>query len=160
MPFAIELFFDAATDAAVRRVWAALAEQGIAPYLHESAAQPHISLAVYEGLDVSGWGVFPGASESAVFAAPVVTSDLLAVHDEACALLASVAREPAAYYLPGRWVPHCSLAVHFPEEPTDRAIAVCHQLPLPLGGHIEAIGAAETRPTRLLFSIALGPAAR
>ncbi len=176
MPFAIELFFDAATDQAARRVWSALAEQRIAPYLHESADRPHVSLAVYDWLDVASCartleafasatpafpvtlaslGLFP--IESVVFAAPVVTSHLLTLHAGVCALLASVAREPATYYLPGHWVPHCSLAVHFPAEHINRAISVCRQLPMPLDAQMVAIGAVETRPARPLFSFALGP---
>lgn len=180
MPFAIELFFDAAVDEAVRRVWSALAEQRVAPYLHESASRPHISLAVYDWLDVAGcahtldafaaqtraypvtlasFGVFPTDPEAVVFAAPVVTSHLLALHAGVCALLASVAREPAAYYLPGRWVPHCSLAVRFPAERINRTFDVCQQLPLPLDGRFVAIGVVETQPAKPLFSFALGPMA-
>ncbi len=176
MPFAIELFFDDATEAAVQQVWSALAERRIAPYLRESSNRPHVSLAVSERLDVAGCaraldafaiatpgfpvtlaslGLFPSAPEPVVFAAPVVTVGLLALHAEVCALLASVAQDPSAYYLPGRWTPHCSLAVHFPPERVIPAIEVCQRLPLPLDGRIVAIGAVETRPARPLFSYPL-----
>jgi 2'-5' RNA ligase len=167
MPFAIELFFDTATDEAVRRVWSALAEQRIAPYLHESANRPHISLAVYEWLDVAGcartleafaaqtpafpvilasFGVFPTNPAPVVFAAPVVTSHLLALHAGVCAVLASVAREPAAYYLPGRWVPHCSLAVHFPAERINSASTCAGSCPCHLTDELRPLG--PSRPGR------------
>jgi hypothetical protein len=176
MPYAIELFFDEETETAVRRVWAALAERGIAPYLHESLNRPHVSLAVYDALDLdlaataleafaatttplpislASWGLFPTAPEPVVFAAPVVTGALLALHERACAQLASVAQGPSAYYLPGRWTPHCSLAVHFPPERVMRAVELCRGLPLPLAGRFEAIGVVETRPARPLFSYPL-----
>ena len=173
MPYAIELFVDAAAEAAVREIWSALAERRIAPYLHESPSRPHVSVGVYGALDLdaaaaslrsfaaataplpftlASWGLFPSASEPVVFAAPVVTVALLALHERACQQLASVARGPSAYYLPGQWTPHCSLAVHFPPERALDALEVCRALPLPLSGRFEAIGAIETGPARPLFT--------
>lgn len=173
MAYAIELFFDSATETAVRRIWAELAGRGVAPYMHDSPNRPHVSLAVYDTLDITkaaavlesfaaktaplpftlaSWGLFPVSPEPVVFAAPVVTATLLALQERACEVLTSAGRGPSPHYLPGQWTPHCSLAVHFPPEHVLEAIDVCRSLPLPLAGRLEAIGAIETRPARPLFT--------
>lgn len=52
MPHAILLYFDPATQAAIRAVWKELADTQIAPYLYESPNRPHIKLAIFEGLNL------------------------------------------------------------------------------------------------------------
>jgi len=52
MPYAVEIFMDKDSDAAVRRIWKEFADTGISPFLHSSGANPHITLAVYSDLNV------------------------------------------------------------------------------------------------------------
>ena len=42
--------------------------------------------------------------------AAVVDTELLAVHSTVHDVLAKKVKAPSAYYLPGSWVPHCTLA--------------------------------------------------
>jgi hypothetical protein len=56
------------------------------------------------------WLSFLGASEGSLVLSAVVDTELLAVHSAVHDVLASRVRQPAAYYLPGSWVPHCVLA--------------------------------------------------
>ena len=51
MPFAIELALDAESAAPVRALWRRLAEAGIR-FMAESGAEPHVSLVIWDGLDV------------------------------------------------------------------------------------------------------------
>ena len=53
MPFAVELYMDKAADAAVRRVWRSLVDQGIPSHPLAAGARPHVSLCLYESLDSS-----------------------------------------------------------------------------------------------------------
>ena len=99
MPFAIELTLDAEAGDAVRALWRALADAGIDSFMLRSGAAPHITLAVYDDLDIDAYvttlgafatavavhavtfasiGVFP--TTGVVFLAPVVTPELLAIH--------------------------------------------------------------------------------
>ena len=124
------MYFDDQADAAVRRLWQVLAEAGLpslATHTHRRH-RPHVSLAVAESLAAADLaalrtvltsrrpvlslyvlGTFPG-SGGALFLGVTVTADLLAFHGGVHAALAG---QPAGHwpqYLPGRWVPHCTLA--------------------------------------------------
>ena len=184
MAFAVELYFDTTSEAAVRAIWRELAERGIARSLHESENRPHVSLAVYEQLQLveceralrrfadetapfpltlSDLGVFPIAhedQEAVVFAAPTVTRHLLDLHEEMHRLLGPLGRSPWAYYLPGAWTPHCTLAFRLPARLVPDALAVCRRLALPLDCRVEAIGVNETGPAKPLFAHRLRPATR
>jgi 2'-5' RNA ligase len=172
--FAIELFFDAAADRAVREVWRELGYKGIAVPAANADSHPHLTLAVYGrieqrvaaerlatfaartdplGLTLANLGLFPPSEhEAVVFTGPTVTSDLLALHSRVRDLLADYTGGAHPYYAPGAWVPHCTLTQHCPPERIGEVIAICRALSLPLDCRIEAIGVIETRPVRLLSS--------
>jgi 2'-5' RNA ligase len=61
-------------------------------------------------LYLSHVGVFPG-DEGVVFAGATPTSELLALHKAVHEVMGPQMGEPRAYYLPGRWVPHVTLAI-------------------------------------------------
>lgn len=178
MPFAVQLFFDATTDAAIRGIWRALADDDIAPYPHASANHPHLTVALYERLalaesdielasfaaeappfpiDLAYVGLFPPEHEAVIFCAPIVTPHLLGMQAHLHTLLGSLAQGPDVRYVPASWVPHCSLATHCPPERLLDALAVCLRLSLPLHGRIAAIGVTQTSPARPQFVHALRP---
>ena len=109
---------------------------------------PHVSLAVYEAFDpeplarmleqftegrralavkLSSIGLFPGPL-SVLFAAPVVSADLLSIHQDfhEAAAFAEAACWP--YYLPGNWVPHVMLGERL--NPGEAAAAVTSAIDL------------------------------
>jgi 2'-5' RNA ligase len=141
MPFAVELLLDGRAREAVRRVWEALAEAGVSSAMLDAGARPHVTLAVYEDLDLgpfrtqveaffagetsidvplSSVGTFHG-NEGVLFLAPVVTPDLLALHARFHRRFDHLAGGAWAYYRPGSWVPHCTLALGVSTE--ERAVA-------------------------------------
>lgn len=169
MPFAVQLFFDAATDAALRRICRDLAESNIAPYLHTSANRPHLTVALYERLALAEsdaalvalaaevppfaiafayLGVFPPSPEAVVFCAPRSTPRLRAAQAQIHDRLDRLAQGPDERYLPETWIPHCSVATHCPSERLLDALAVSLRLPLPLQGHIVEVGITHTSPAR------------
>src|SRR5215470_4892016 len=120
MAHSIELLFDRATEAAVRRIWDELAGAGIPS--QTPAGRPHVTLAVAESIssDVDELlrplsGSFPlsaliGAPvlfgrTSAVFARLLVpSSELLALHAEVHRLCGPhLLPAPMANSLPGQW---------------------------------------------------------
>jgi 2'-5' RNA ligase len=171
--FAIHLFFDATTEAAIRTVWSRLAETGTAPYMHLSGNRPHLSVAIYEHLDVAAsgeklsslphiraplsltfscLGLFP-TEKAVVFLAPTVTVALLDLQKQLHQLLAEDATAPLAYYLPNQWTPHCTLALDIPHMLIPQLLHMGMELPLSLSGHIAEIGIIEFRPVKHLFSL-------
>lgn len=164
MAYAVSLFFDEPTEAAVRHAWTRMAEAGVSSLLSDGPYHPHLTLAICSELDadalapdlaslastqdcfpvsLSYTGIFTGA-EVTVFAAATVSQTLLTLHRRVHSLLRSHGAGPNPYYLPGRWNPHCSVARRITEEAIPRAVAVCLEMPLPLQGFAKRIGVIET----------------
>jgi hypothetical protein len=56
----------------------------------------------------------------------VVDSELLAVHSAIHDILARKVKHPSAYFLPGHWVPHCTLAQGLTDEQMVAGFAALH----------------------------------
>lgn len=155
--YAVELFFDAALDSRIRAAWAALEEAGcpsLATHTHRKH-RPHVSLAVLsdmEGLDwtqvrrvlpalpaltFSSVGAFPGP-EVVVFLAPVVSRELLALH-EAFHEALPPGIQVSPYYLREYWVPHCTAAQGLASVQLGQALEVLRDF-VPLAGRVASMG--------------------
>ena len=53
MPFAVHLFFDTDTEVIIKSAWRKLADTEVAPYMHVSANRPHLTLAIYQHLNLT-----------------------------------------------------------------------------------------------------------
>jgi 2'-5' RNA ligase len=167
MPYAVELYLDPTADAAVRRLWADLAEAGASTVMHEGPYRPHVSLVVMDAADLdalnaglasiaagmppltlifSSIGIFP-STEGVVFLGVVVTGELLRAHGAVHELAARTAGSLWNYYTPGQWVPHCTVAYRLRPERIPDTVRLCLQLPLPLTAHVAAVGLVEFSAT-------------
>jgi 2'-5' RNA ligase len=129
MPLAVTLCFDPPSAALLQDWWRTLAEANIDCDRHRLGYAPHVTLAIYPDdapadqmgaaieriapgwhalpVTLAGFGIFPGAT-SILWAAPVVTSELLDRHRAMQAALPGVPVHP--HYRPGSWVPHVTLS--------------------------------------------------
>jgi 2'-5' RNA ligase len=168
MAFAVVLFFDAATEATIRRIARGLVPAGAPadPFVDE--LRPHVTLGVCESLDAALFepefmafaaathareftlgsvGVFPSGDAGVLFLAPVVTSDLLALHVKFLGLFARYAVAPQDYYLPGNWVPHCTLALNLPRDRIPSVVDMtARTAALPIRGRYESMGLIQFLP--------------
>jgi len=138
----IELGFDEGTEARFHALWTKLRDAGIQPQIAEVGGRPHLSLAVFERIDpdenyntlrafaeccppmtirLSAVGTFPGDT-GIVFLSPVVTPELLALHERLHKRLDAAGTPSMDYYRPGRWIPHCSVALDVPDSKLSLAI--------------------------------------
>lgn len=174
MPYAIEMFFDEELDATIRSVWNKLAERKLAPYLAGCGSRPHVSLAVYDDLDVPTaedrlksfaaslapfsmmmWNLGIFSSPPVVFYAPQVTQGLLALHSKFHDHFQGLGQGPAEYYLPGRWVPHCALAVRVEPSRLPRVVDTCRKECPPVSGEVREIGIVRFLPVVQLCAFGL-----
>lgn len=145
MGYAIEMNLDAAGAARVRALWRTLAQAGVTDSLLRNQARPHVSLAVFEDdvdvdalravlteftagmpllrLKFSSVGVF-AAEAGVLFLAPVVTEGLLAVHTDLHGRCAARGLVSHGYYLPGNWVPHCTVGYGLAPEALRTAVVL------------------------------------
>ncbi|OBA77761.1 hypothetical protein A9W99_04345 [Mycobacterium sp. 1164966.3] len=127
MVHSIELVFDRDTEAAIRRIWAQLADAGIPS--QAPASRPHVTLAVAESVDPAvdellrpvaarlplscavGAPVLFGRA-NVVFARLIVpTSDLLTLQADVHRLCGRhLSPAPMSNSLPGQWTAHVTLA--------------------------------------------------
>ncbi|MCE7987304.1 MAG: 2'-5' RNA ligase family protein [Caldilinea sp. CFX5] len=175
MPFAVHLFFDKEIEQRIIDVWQTLAVSDIAPYMYHSNNRPHLTLAIFKQVDVtaaieqlqhfaqtippfpvtlSHFGLFH-STEGVIFVAPTVTAHLLEVHRQLHQHDSHFGQDSLSYYLPDRWVPHCSLALGVTPEKKLKAVELVHQLPLPLQGQIAQVGLIEFRPVKHLVHFSL-----
>lgn len=75
-------------------------------------------------LSLSAVGTFPTA-EGVVFLLPAVTVELLSVHARLHSRLEQAGLTVNPYYLPGRWIPHCTVATDLRPEAVPAAVEVC-----------------------------------
>lgn len=173
MPFAIELFFDPAADRAVRSIWRALADAGISRTMVDLGSHPHVSLADTEDLDaerfrpvleafarevpplkcsLASMGLFL-THEGVVFLAPVVTRNLLDLHEAFHRRFGEYGARCSAYYMPGNWVPHCTLAMGVTPTAMGEAMRLCADATLL--GRFDRIALVEFRPVRVVYAFDL-----
>lgn len=165
MAHALEAFFDDEADAAVRLLWRRLDEAGVPSLaqLSHRRHRPHVSLAVAGAIPPKTrdalrtdlallalpqlWlytlGTFP-TEQNALFLGAVVDTELLAVHSAAHDALAGRVRQPWAYYLPGAWVPHCTLAHDLSPEQLAAGVATLHPV-TPIRADVAYLGITDTR---------------
>jgi 2'-5' RNA ligase len=166
MPVAIELFLDEPSANVVRAIWQGIAEGGVSPYMHTSAIRPHLTLAVGSQVDgpaveavlrewagvtaplqvsFTGLGLTPTAPAN-IYLTAVVTSNLLALHADLQHKLSGLVESPSERYLPGRWVPHCTLSERVPADLIARALEIARSAPLPLTANLAEIGLVNFSP--------------
>jgi|LFRM01.1.fsa_nt_gb 2'-5' RNA ligase len=170
MPYAVEMFFDKESDAQIRKIWRSLKESGISSWMEDSGSVPHVTLSVFGELDadeadrrlasfaekVSGFplvfasiGAFP-TDEGVLFLAPVVTGELLRVHNAFHDFFADLREDQWPYYLPDSWVPHCTLAINIKWEEVHKALEHVIKIYSPLCVEVDRVALVEYHPVKVL----------
>ena len=176
MGYALELTFDVETERRHLRLWEALAEAGISSTMTDMGARPHISLAVFDRVArtslvalIAAWagetppfalhfgsvGAFPG-SEGVVFVAPVVTLDMLVLHDRLHCLLEAAGLASWPHYRRGQWIPHCTAAINLPPDRVGPALEVCRNSDVFGPGQVVGVSVVSFRPVCEMARFPLG----
>jgi 2'-5' RNA ligase len=163
MAYAVSLLLDAAISASVATCWRRLAEAGLSRSMLDLGYVPHVTLAVFDDLDVraaiaglDGILAAPprmdmtlsritsfGAGGGVVYAALAPSAELSALHET---VLKTVAGACRPHYQLGQWTPHCTLATGLSDAEVDRAIALLKQDWRPLVGRFEVVDFVEFLP--------------
>ncbi|KGI68157.1 2'-5' RNA ligase family protein [Mycolicibacterium rufum] len=132
MAHSVEVLFDAATEAAIRGLWDALAAAGVPSQAGHTAPsnRPHVTLTVAEQLDdavdaalhpmlehlplpcvIGAPMLFGGRRTVTLVRLVVPSSELLALHaDVHRVCVPHMPKGPLPHADPGRWTPHVTLA--------------------------------------------------
>ena len=164
MAQALEFFFDGEADTAVRAMWQRLERAGVPSLATRTHRRhrPHVTFALGGAFtrqtraDLTAelnllalpsiWlytlGTFP-TSDTHLVLTPVVDAELLAVHSAVHDVLARKVKNPVAYYLPGSWVPHCTLAQELDTPTLAAGIAALHPVE-PIRAKVDEVGITDT----------------
>jgi 2'-5' RNA ligase len=175
MGYSVELNLSKDSAAPVVKLWQTLATASISSVMLDLGAQPHISLAIFQDLDpavlqedlkrfaevtgslsvvLSCAGTFPTA-EGVVFLAPVVTQELLAVHERLHSLMRDRGVQSVNYYWPGEWVPHCTVAMGVTPDKIGAATEICVQSEAFGPVELDAVSLIEFPPVREIYAFPL-----
>lgn len=165
MAHAVELFFDRAADERVRELWQRLERAGVPSPASRTHGRhrPHVTLAVAGSIPSSAradlgaelralslpdlWlytlGTFP-SEEAVLLLSAVVDTEVLAVHSAVHDVLAGGVRQPSAYYFPGAWIPHCTLAQGITRDQLSAGFAALHPLE-PVRAAVSEVGIVDTK---------------
>lgn len=166
---ALEFYFDGEAETAVRGLWQRLEQAGVPAQV----GRPHVTFAAGSvippaarrdlGVDLTRlalpglWlytlGTFPNA-DNILFLGAVADAELLAVHVAVHDALAGRVRDPWAFYLPGAWVPHCTLAEGVTPSQLAAGFAALHPVE-PIRARITEVGITDTR-TRTTEPLPIG----
>ena len=176
MAFAVILYLDPVTDAEVRSLWQLLSERQISTVMTDMGIRPHISLAGLEhveaeslcqALDVfahstrpvsvrfGGVGTFP-TEQGVVYLAPVVTFELLQLHARFNYLVTELGLVSHEYYVPGNWVPHCTLAIDLTPDEVAAVVAIGCRSNVFHTAALTHIGLVEYMPIREICTFPFG----
>jgi 2'-5' RNA ligase len=165
MAVGVSLWFDEAFEDAVRAVWRAVRDAGVASKLADGPYRSHVTLGVWERVDrpeadavlavltatranfavrFDAYGAF-SRPEPGIFATPTLTTRLRELHETVHRALAPHAHDPTPRRLPDAWNPHCTLACGLPADRLPEALAVAlRSLPLPISGTADRVGLIDT----------------
>lgn len=167
MAYAVTLPLNEQAAKIIQDIWRNLAAAGLADGVPRYA--PHVTLAVYDTLDphaaaavikriaantaplpvsLGALGVFP-AEKSVLWAAPAPSAALLALHED---LHGAQPAECLAYYLPGAWVPHCTLAGELTPAALGAALAMLAPAWQTVSGCFERLELVRFPPVEVLLA--------
>ena len=156
-------------------MWDGLAASGVPSVLQQIGGRPHLSLAVLSSIDeamilslVKAFSkecfrfpiTFPAISlipgeQHTVILSPVPNRPLLDLQQRLYSLLDACAHPPFQRYIPGRWLPHCTLSKELSGPNAMTTMELCRQSAVTGTAEAREVGVIEFRPRRELGTYSL-----
>lgn len=177
MPYVVQLDLDAGTNAALGALAHFLGRVPGIETVRDIGDSHHLSLAIYDALDVkrfvgdlerfaatmravpivlAGLGVFTRPN-GVLYVAPVVTETLLALHRRFHDALAQWSNDCWEHYRPSHWVPHVTLAMEKEggNGGLEQALAIVRRHWRPGPARLDAVRLVRFRPVETLHVLNL-----
>jgi 2'-5' RNA ligase len=173
--YAVELYFDKKMEDEIFSFRESLYRLGLNPVLGNLGDRPHVSLAVFGDVNIDqivkitssftkkckqipayldAFGAFPTDS-NVIYLLPVPRQTLLEIHKHYHELLHKDKIHSSHYYLPGQWVPHCTLEFELQDDQFNLAFQLCKKHFSPIRGTFASIGVIAFRPIEYLAEFSL-----
>ncbi|WP_066501297.1 2'-5' RNA ligase family protein [Abyssisolibacter fermentans] len=145
--YGVLAYFDSETEKYFKNLWQQLVDNNISYYSEEvKDRRPHITIADYNKLDekkfikdmdkfynskpkiqvtLSVLGTF--LNSGTLFIAPTLSKELLNFHNRYHEYFEQYNDEPSSFYLPDKWIPHCTIANRLSQKKLLDAFNYCSQ---------------------------------
>jgi hypothetical protein len=162
MAFAIELYFDTASDSRIRAAWSELFAAGLPAWPLQIGARPHVSILVVDSASAHSIGLifhsigpaapfrlifkladYFGVEDGVIFLKPEDSVELHNLHRQAAAEARSRGLIPR--HEGDEWVPHCTCDYSLSKDQVSHGLSVLKRF-LPLQVDVEEAGYVEVTP--------------
>lgn len=178
----VAALFDEATEQTIKRTWKELSDESISYYADEiKDGRPHLTLGSYDELDkdryIEGMKTFykekagidicfntlgSFMNYGTLFFSPTVTKELFDLHQSHHQYFEDFNSTASPLYLPGKWIPHCTLANNLTPERLSKAFQFCLERNQTIYGRITDIVLIEKAELQegnmdapIIFSVSL-----
>lgn len=161
--YAVAALFDNATEKCIKNLWNSLRDKEISNYGQEvKDRRAHITIADYNNLDKNSFielmeEVYKDKNEieislsilgtfiksGTLFVSAVITTELQEFHKSYHDRFSKFNDDPNSFYLPGKWVPHCTIASRLNDENMLKAFDYCSKELKMIKGKITEIALLE-----------------
>ena len=176
MDYAVVVYFDKDDDLYISRIMKNICHAGVNPYMLDLCIRPHITLAMFKDTnpqEFSKWlhtyaseidcfnikfssiGAFT-TNPSVLFLAPVMEEGFFNLHMRFNVQIKEVASTFENYYLPGSWVPHCTLATSLSQNELHLALDVVVDDFKPFAVTVTQIGFVQCNPFKEIITYEIG----
>lgn len=170
MDYAVVLYFDNDSEKLLTEYIHNICSTGINTYMIDIGIRPHITLAIFKDIHTGNFegklhdfalnnrnfrlrlesiGIFP-AEPGVVFLSPVFTDDLKLIHTRFYDSFKDALGDYMPYYLPGSWVPHCTVASRLQHDEIMKALSFLINEFKPMDVDVAEIGFIECDPVKEL----------
>lgn len=177
MSFAINLYFNKEGEQAILKIWESLALLNIGKCMSCTNGRPHITLAIYNDLEMSKAkevlevitqdvysfkltflqiGIFP-LHKGTIFLTPNLTNELFLIHGRLHDAFAKWAEQGWEYYKPQVWHPHCTLSMETPVAEIPKVLEEILKNFQCIEVTVESMGIASLDPIEYLCEFPLVP---
>jgi 2'-5' RNA ligase len=81
--------------------------------------------------------------------------ELNSIHQRLHTILKEKGYKSTDYYLPGRWMPHCTITMRLPSEKSEEVAEICNQMNVFGNAEVIKMSLVEFRPVREIYSFSL-----
>lgn len=161
--YAVAALFDNETEKCIKNLWNSLRDKEISNYGQEvKDRRAHITIADYNNLDKNSFielmeEVYKDKNEieislsilgtfiksGTLFVSAAITTELQEFHKNYHDKFAEFNDDPNSFYLPGKWVPHCTIASRLNDENMLKAFDYCSKELKMIKGKITEIALLE-----------------
>lgn len=163
MPFAVQLYVDAATEALIKQVWDKLAEKGVSDAMIRKGGRPNVGLSVFDDADpgeisyrlrqlckeqrciearFEHLGTYC-SRDGVLFLVPVVSPRFFLLHSTVYKALGDCITGLRDGCKPNRFVPHLTVAYGLDKETLSKTVALFGNKALPIVGTFEKIAMVD-----------------